>query len=280
MGPASHILAFTDRTSGHLPVQAQMLMLGALFVTLALILDSTWAFAAGTDPIDGQYSESSQSGHLQRTGYPGMAERERSALALSLFSGVVVLLAGLAGCDSGGTKAPAATTTHAESAATSSSPRGWQQALGNDVTVTMPATPAPGLGSPGAAVIGQDKATLLAGCAYNEPSFQAECRTLVKEHPNPSPQTMTGIRLGYVAVDGNLALVGVTATICQPGQHPECISNRDPAAIFSTAKTFTALWTEAVGSVNSPVLSYALTPCIRVNGRWYVYYPTAQPVNP
>jgi threonine/homoserine/homoserine lactone efflux protein len=39
---------FTDRTAGHLPVQAQMLVLGALFPLIALLLDSVWAAAAGT----------------------------------------------------------------------------------------------------------------------------------------------------------------------------------------------------------------------------------------
>ena len=39
---------FTDRGPGHLPVQAQLLVLGALFVAIALILDSGWAVAAGT----------------------------------------------------------------------------------------------------------------------------------------------------------------------------------------------------------------------------------------
>jgi threonine/homoserine/homoserine lactone efflux protein len=39
---------FTDRTAGHLPVQAQMLILGALFPAIAFVLDSVWATAAGT----------------------------------------------------------------------------------------------------------------------------------------------------------------------------------------------------------------------------------------
>lgn len=39
---------FTDRTAGHLPVQTQMLILGALFPLIALLLDSAWAAAAGT----------------------------------------------------------------------------------------------------------------------------------------------------------------------------------------------------------------------------------------
>jgi len=39
---------FTDRAAGHLPVQAQMLILGALFTAIALVLDSVWAAIAGT----------------------------------------------------------------------------------------------------------------------------------------------------------------------------------------------------------------------------------------
>ncbi len=39
---------FTTRAPGHLPVQAQMLILGALFPVIALVLDSVWATIAGT----------------------------------------------------------------------------------------------------------------------------------------------------------------------------------------------------------------------------------------
>jgi threonine/homoserine/homoserine lactone efflux protein len=39
---------FTDRTPGHLPLQAQILILGALFPAIAFVLDSVWAAAAGT----------------------------------------------------------------------------------------------------------------------------------------------------------------------------------------------------------------------------------------
>jgi threonine/homoserine/homoserine lactone efflux protein len=38
---------FTDRAAGHLPVQAQLLILGGLFTAIALVLDSVWAIAAG-----------------------------------------------------------------------------------------------------------------------------------------------------------------------------------------------------------------------------------------
>jgi threonine/homoserine/homoserine lactone efflux protein len=39
---------FTDRAPGYLPVQLQMLILGALFASIALLLDSAWAAVAGT----------------------------------------------------------------------------------------------------------------------------------------------------------------------------------------------------------------------------------------
>jgi threonine/homoserine/homoserine lactone efflux protein len=39
---------FTNRAGGHLPVQVQMLIVGALFPVIALVLDSVWAAAAGT----------------------------------------------------------------------------------------------------------------------------------------------------------------------------------------------------------------------------------------
>src|SRR5215470_12975426 len=39
---------FTDPTPGHLPVQVQILLLGALFPAIAFVLDSVWAAAAGT----------------------------------------------------------------------------------------------------------------------------------------------------------------------------------------------------------------------------------------
>ncbi len=40
--------SFTDRGPGHLPMPAQMLILGLLFPAIAFILDSAWAATAGT----------------------------------------------------------------------------------------------------------------------------------------------------------------------------------------------------------------------------------------
>jgi threonine/homoserine/homoserine lactone efflux protein len=39
---------FTDRAPGHLPAQAQMLIVGALFPVIAFALDCAWAAVAGT----------------------------------------------------------------------------------------------------------------------------------------------------------------------------------------------------------------------------------------
>jgi threonine/homoserine/homoserine lactone efflux protein len=39
---------FTSTAAGHLPLPAQMLILGALFPVIALVLDSGWAIVAGT----------------------------------------------------------------------------------------------------------------------------------------------------------------------------------------------------------------------------------------
>ena len=39
---------FTSSAPGHLPVQAQLLILGFMFPVIALVLDSVWATVAGT----------------------------------------------------------------------------------------------------------------------------------------------------------------------------------------------------------------------------------------
>jgi len=208
------------------------------------------------------------------------AGRVRPVLAPVLFAGAVVLLSGLAGCVSGGGRAPVATMAPAGTAAPSSPVQSWQRALGAGVTVARPATPPPGFGSPGAAVHGEFGSLTVAGCRYFEPSAQAECRKLIAEVPGGSEGTMTGFRVGYVAVDRDRALVGFTGTLCVPFEHPECITNRDPAAIFSTARSFATLWAESIVSANSPVLSYALQPCFRIAGRWYLYFPGGASTGP
>jgi hypothetical protein len=201
-----------------------------------------------------------------------MAIRARGAL----FTGVFVLVTVLAGC---GLTAPAPIATPPASATASGGAQSWQQALGPGVTITEPATPSPGFGSPGASVAGQANVTSVTACDYYEPSAQADCRKIFKEVPKADLGTMTGFKLGYVAVDGNEALVGSSGTQCLPEENPKCITNRDPAAIFSTGQSFATLWTESVEAADSSVFSYSLTPCLRIDGRWYGYFPTGQPSN-
>jgi len=85
---------------------------------------------------------------------------------------------------------------------------------------------------------------------------------------------MKDFALGYIAIDGNEALVGVTGTFCVPHQTPECTSNRDPAAIFATAKPFAALWVESVAAdASAATTGYSLAPLVKVGTRWYLDNP-------
>jgi hypothetical protein len=142
--------------------------------------------------------------------------------------------------------------------------------------VTAPAPAAPGDDSPGAAVQGEAEATNAAqACTYFPPSAQASCQAATANVPAGSRGTMQDFELGYVAVDGNEALVGTTGTSCSTNATPACESNEDPQAIFSEAKSFAELWTESVAATLSPTNAYQLIPCVKVGGKWYLYDPSA-----
>jgi hypothetical protein len=106
---------------------------------------------------------------------------------------------------------------------------------------------------------------------YTPPSAQANCQAAMAALPASDAPTIANLVLGYVAVDGNEALVGATGTFCSPEQTPTCSSNDDPAAIFSEAKPFADLWAESVAAAESTTNSYSLIPCINVDGAWYIY---------
>jgi hypothetical protein len=186
---------------------------------------------------------------------------------LGLVVAAAIALA-LAGCSSGSSAPP------------------WAAALGTGTTVTAPQSAAPGHGSPGAAVQGyvggffhNDIATydkdVTAACGYLQPSAQSACT------PPSGTQPPSGTKLpyaqhealGYIATHGKQALVGTTGTTCVPGSTPECETNNDPAAIFSSAKPFATLWSQAQAAVTSGINSYALVPCIQINGQWYIDVP-------
>lgn len=202
----------------------------------------------------------------------GRGSRLGPGLAL-LACGVIGVLA-LAGCGSGSPSSSLATTTSSGAAspsATASAQPSWASALGAGVTVVVPQSASPGHGSPGSVIAG------LAGsltskhqvdqCAYVPPDDQAPCRSQVSQIPATQQPYDTNFALGYVVISGDKAVVGMTGKFCTPGQSPECFTNDDPAAIFSTAKSFAALWANAI----KPSKSYSLNPCIEIGGKWYIY---------
>jgi hypothetical protein len=156
---------------------------------------------------------------------------------------------------------------------TSAPPR-WVAALGPGVTVTEPVPVAPGHGSPGAAVTGalaalssKDPAALC-GYAYAYASPEAQCEAEISRSARNHAGYVASVKIGYVAIDGTRALVGFTGKVCPPGSKPECLTNVDPSAIFSTGSTFTTLWAETVNPTSSH--AYTLLPCVEVGGKWYV----------
>ncbi len=168
----------------------------------------------------------------------------------------------LAGCSSGGSGATAQPS--------------WAADLGPGVTVIPPGTASPGNGSPQEVMSGVvasiTKGPISDFCKYEEPSQQSECSStfsqLTTAQVASQLPTFKNYSLGYTAIDGDKALIGVTGTICVPDQIPQCFTNTDPAAIFDSGKTFEQLWSE---SADAPANAYSLSPAIKVNGSWYAY---------
>jgi hypothetical protein len=155
----------------------------------------------------------------------------------------------------------------------SGSQTSWSSALGSGVTVQAPAQVSAGTGSPAAAVEGVLSAVgsgqFAQECNYVEPSEQSACATGSAGFNASDSPSFKNVKIGYVAIDGTQALVGATGTFCVPNEKPECYTNNDPAAIFETKKSFSALWTQT--NKTSTANTYSLAPCIEVSGQWYVY---------
>jgi hypothetical protein len=204
-------------------------------------------------------------------------------------AGSVLLAAGTAGlfvvtaCSSSSGSSSAPSTAAAAAASTPSAvasgsggvlPSGtapsWAAALGSSVTVIPPGSPTPGHSSPGAALNGvlraiSDKSTT-EYCGYSEPSTQAQCQSELSQLSASEFPSAKNAAAGYIAVDGDKAVAGLTGTLCLSGQ-TECITNTDPAAIFTDLHTFSALWQNALTNSGS---KYSLTPLVKVNGNWYI----------
>lgn len=190
--------------------------------------------------------------------------------------GVAGFLA-LSGCGSASSSSTADSTPSgaaAQSSATTSSSSGpsWAAALGPGVTVVPPQAVAPGHDSPGAvtaaglSALKTKKATLF--CEYGLPTQVAQCVSGLSHMLASQFPFSRNAAIGYVAIRGERAVVGMTGTFCTPGEKPECFTNTDPAAVFSTVHSFSGLWKNAMSS--NPT-SYTLTPCEKVGGKWYIY---------
>jgi hypothetical protein len=140
------------------------------------------------------------------------------------------------------------------------------------VTVTAPQSVAPGHGSPGAAVAGEiaalDAKNFAGACEYLDPTAVAQCKSETSQVAAKELPYAKNAAIGYVAIDGNKALVGTTGKYCSPADSPECFTNTDPAAIFSSGKSFSQQWSAA--NASSPSNAYSLAPCIEINGKWYI----------
>jgi hypothetical protein len=206
----------------------------------------------------------------------------RSGLAAGgVFAAVAVAASG---CSSSGSSAASGSVTGSAVAATSSSSTSanpsWAAGLGPAVTVVPPTSATAGNGSPQAVVTGvatvEDAGNYTSVCTYYAPNTQSECKSQVSAEVSASPSAMASqvgtiknLAIGYTAIRGNEALVGATGTFCASGK---CSTNADPAALFSSGKTFSALWAEA-DNQNASV--YSLAACTKVDGKWYVYQPTS-----
>jgi hypothetical protein len=182
--------------------------------------------------------------------------RATSVLAAGLLVGGAALLA-LTGCSSGGSGSSAA----------NAAPPSWAASLGTGVTVSPPGSASPGHDSPAAAVAGVvaafDAKDTKTACGYYTPSFQSQCKG--GGGSTSGLPTFTVSQYGYVAVNGDKALVGMTGNFCSAGK---CFKNTDPAALFKDGKSFAQQWDAAQKSSSS---AYSLTPVIQVGGKWYIY---------
>lgn len=155
-----------------------------------------------------------------------------------------------------------------------SAPPKWEAALGPGVTVTGPQQVAPGHDSPGEALAGalaalssKDPGTV---CDYLFTDSIARCKTQFRQTPRDKQPYGVSVKVGYVAVHGTRALVGFTGKVCSPGVMPECVTNTDPAAVFSAGDTFAELWQQTISPNSGNTSLYGLEPCAEVGGKWYL----------
>jgi hypothetical protein len=101
--------------------------------------------------------------------------------------------------------------------------------------------------------------------------------------PNAAPSALPNSESGWAKTLGAGVVVvppehiaaghGSTGTDCAANFKPRCSSNQAPAAIFSTGRTFKALWAQTVAAYSSTANAYSLDLCTKIGGRWYSYVP-------
>lgn len=191
--------------------------------------------------------------------------KPRAALAACALAAV----AGAAGCSSSGGSGGGA----AGGGPGTSTPS-WAVALGSGVTIVAPGPAAAGNGSPEGVMagLGTDftSGNYTDACKYYEPSAQSQCTSAMSSvtpaEAAAALPTYKNFGLGYTAIKGDEALVGYTGTYCDQQNTPACITNTDPAAIFSSGHSFNSLWTQTGSSSGG---SYSLAHITKVNGSWY-----------
>jgi hypothetical protein len=221
--------------------------------------------------------------YLINKGEPSMlpgTSSNKVVRGLALFGIVIPSLVGLATGASANPMTPSALgASKAAPSPSLSSDAGWAKTLGAGVVVVPPEHTAAGHGSPGAALQGfvsaLDNRQLKLWCSYYEPSFQASCRSNAAGYVAANKPAFKNFALGYVAIDGNRALVGSTGTDCLATGKPKCSSNHNPAAIFATGLTFKALWAKTVTAYSSTANVYSLDLSVKIGGSWYNYVPSS-----
>jgi hypothetical protein len=170
----------------------------------------------------------------------------------------------------------AATGCGSSSGGSGGSQPSWAAGLGSGVTVVPPGSTSPGQDSPGDVMAGVyssiTKGPITDFCKYEMPAQQTSCNSsfsqLTKADVASQLPSFKNFGIGYVAIDGDKGLIGITGTVCVPNQTPKCFTNTDPAAIFKSGKPFATLWTQAVAA---PANAYSLSPVVKINGKWYAY---------
>jgi hypothetical protein len=216
-------------------------------------------------------------------GEPSMVQRTSSNKVARGLALIGIVIAPLIGVATGASASPLNQTRLAASNAAPSaslgSDAGWTKTLGAGVVVVPPEHTVAGHSSPGAALQGfvsaLDNRQLKLWCSYYEPSFQASCSSNAASYIAANKPIFKNFALGYVAIDGNHALVGSTGTDCLATGKPKCSSNHNPAAVFATGLTFKALWAKTVAAYSSTANVYSLDLSIKIGGSWYNYVPSS-----